>query len=330
MAGGRPLSIIAVARLDLGWGLALCGPWRHRGTILAGRTLRLPNGWRPTAFPKRAGRSLRRPSGRLESSLASWDYLLTGSGLQAIWWAIACLMFGMFGLWLDSLPEGRSGSGADWSEARWREVVRLRRFWVLVVTSMSSINICWHFLINWLPGLPEAGSRNELSWRAGCGAPCHFWQPMSATWGVGRSRDFLAGRGLEPCRVARVRVMAVCSLLDRLGRSWSGGIPDNRVAIALLGVMALGTAAFMANYFAFCQEVSEKNTGFVVGVLGGVGNLVVAGFLPFAGYVKDATGSFGLVFVLAGLLPFVGLGALVWGWGAETEEILDESAGRIG
>ena len=30
------------------------------------------------------------------------------------------------------------------------EVVRHRRFWILVVVSIS-INICWHFLINWIP-----------------------------------------------------------------------------------------------------------------------------------------------------------------------------------
>ncbi len=79
--------------------------------------------------------------------------------------------------------------------------------------------------------------------------------------------------------------------------------------------MALGTAAFMANYFAFCQEVSARNTGFVVGVLGGMGNLLVASFLPFAGYIKDTFGSFGPVFLLAGLLPFIGLVRLILGWG---------------
>ncbi len=94
--------------------------------------------------------------------------------------------------------------------------------------------------------------------------------------------------------------------------------------------MAFGTAAFMANYFAFCQDVSSRHTGFIVGVLGGLGNLFVAGFLPFAGYVKDAFGSFGPIFVLAGLLPFVGLGSLVVGWGRDPVENPSDSGGRIG
>ena len=90
--------------------------------------------------------------------------------------------------------------------------------------------------------------------------------------------------------------------------------PDNVTAVVLLSVMAAGTAAFMANYFTFAQEVSSRHTGLVVGYLGGVGNLFVAGFQPFAGMVKDKTGSFSLIFVLIGLAPLVGLAALLWGW----------------
>src|SRR5260370_23613609 len=39
--------------------------------------------------------------------------------------------------------------GALWA-ASLGEVVRIRRFWVLAVVSVS-INICWHFLVNWIP-----------------------------------------------------------------------------------------------------------------------------------------------------------------------------------
>jgi ACS family hexuronate transporter-like MFS transporter len=89
------------------------------------------------------------------------------------------------------------------------------------------------------------------------------------------------------------------------------------IAVVVLAVMAAGTAAFMANYFAFTQEVSSRHTGLVVGYLGGIGNLFVAGFQPFAGLVKDRTGSFSLIFVLIGIAPLVGLGALLWGWNGD-------------
>jgi ACS family hexuronate transporter-like MFS transporter len=123
--------------------------------------------------------------------------------------------------------------------------------------------------------------------------------------------------------------MAGCSLLIASG-GLVGWVADDRLAVGLLGLMALGTAGFMANYFAFCQEVSDRNTGFVVGVLGGMGNLCVAGFLPFAGYVKDASGSFRPIFILAGLLPFIGIAALLFGWGSDELKKPDESPGPIG
>ena len=56
--------------------------------------------------------------------------------------------------------------------------------------------------------------------------------------------------------------------------------------------MAAGTAAFMANYFSFTQDVSSRHTGLVVGYLGGLGNLFVAAYQPFAGGLRDWTGSF--------------------------------------
>jgi ACS family hexuronate transporter-like MFS transporter len=121
--------------------------------------------------------------------------------------------------------------------------------------------------------------------------------------------------------------MGVCSLLISSG-GLVGWVRDDRLAIGLIGMMALGTAGFMANYFAFCQDVSTRHTGFIVGVLGGLGNLVVASFLPFAGYVKDASGSFGPIFVLAGLLPFLGLASLVIGW--RPAENPGEAKGGIG
>jgi ACS family hexuronate transporter-like MFS transporter len=93
-----------------------------------------------------------------------------------------------------------------------------------------------------------------------------------------------------------------------------GWVPSDMAVIVLLGVMAMATAAFMANFFAFAQEVSAEHTGLVVGVLGGLGNLCAAGFLPLAGSVKDTTGSFAPIFVLVGLLPFIGLAALLLGW----------------
>ena len=55
----------------------------------------------------------------------------------------------------------------------------------------------------------------------------------------------------------------------------------------------------------------------MVGILGGLGNLFAAGFNPIAGRLRDTSGGFGLIFVVVGLLPFVGLAALLYGWRRE-------------
>jgi len=229
-------------------------------------------------------------------------------GLPAIWWAIAWFMVGLL-LVARLLVPGKL-KGADWAEAL-GEVVRLRRFWVLAVVSIS-INVCWNFLINWLPTYLR-DDRGMTRLASGMLSAVPFLAADVGGLGGGLASRFLAGRGVSPTG-ARLRVMAACSILIGSG-TCVGLVRDDALAIALLATMALGTAAFMANYFAFCQDVSTKHTGFVVGILGGLGNLFVAGFLPFAGYVKDATGSFGGVFLLAGSLPFVGLGVLLIGWG---------------
>jgi ACS family hexuronate transporter-like MFS transporter len=98
-------------------------------------------------------------------------------------------------------------------------------------------------------------------------------------------------------------------------------IESDTLVVILIGLMAMATAAFMANYFAFTQEVSSRHTGLVVGILGGLGNLFAAGFLPLVGLVKDRTGSFAPLFVLVGLLPYVGMAALLVGWGRDPDEV---------
>ena len=80
-------------------------------------------------------------------------------------------------------------------------------------------------------------------------------------------------------------------------------------------MIAAGTTAFMANYFSFTQEVTARHTGLVVGYLGALGNLAAAGFQPFAGAVKDLTGSYALVFAIIGLAPLHRAGGAVLGLG---------------
>jgi MFS transporter, ACS family, hexuronate transporter len=228
-------------------------------------------------------------------------------GQNSIWLGIALAMLGPLVV-AATLPVGEL-AGADWASSL-GEVVRHRRFWVLMVVSVS-INICWHFLINWTPAYlkDERGLTFQTSTVL---SAIPFLAADGGNLGGGWLSRKLASRGLSPTR-ARLLVMSLCTLLILSGIGVSVA-RDDATAVLILSIMAAGTAAFMANYFAFTQEVSSRHSGLVVGYLGGVGNLFVARFQPFAGFVKDRTGSFSLIFLLIGLAPLVGLAALLWGW----------------
>jgi nitrate/nitrite transporter NarK len=210
--------------------------------------------------------------------------------------------------------------GAAWA-ASLGDLVRNRRFWIMVVVSVA-INICWHFLVNWIPtylkkerGL-EFATGNVLS-----------TIPFLASGGGNLLGGWLArqfaARGWSPIRARQLVLALVTPVITASGLSV--GLATNiPIAVTLISLMAAATTAFMANFFSFGQEVSPRHTGLVVGYLGGIGNLFVAGFQPIAGGMKDLTGSFTLVFVITGLAPLIGLAALLWGWSDERAGMKDE------
>jgi MFS family permease len=233
---------------------------------------------------------------------------LSGFKLNSVWFALAWTMFGMLAVARAlPLPALR---GADWAESL-GEIVRLRRFWVLLPGSLA-INICWHFLAGWLPTY-LTDDRGMTFLASGIWTAVPFLAADVGNLGGGALSRAIAVRGVAPTR-ARLLVLTLCTALVTSG-AWVGLVQSNWVVIALLAVMAMATAAFMANGFVFAQEISARHTGLIVGILGGLANLCVAGFLPFAGMIKDTTGGFGLVFVIVGLLPIIGLGSLAIGWG---------------
>ncbi len=234
-------------------------------------------------------------------------------GRTAIWWGITVLMVGLL-LAALALPM-QALKGADWAQSL-GEIVRLRRFWILVLASIS-INICWHFLVAWLP-LFLIKDRGMAYLEGGLFSAIPFLAADVGNIGGGALSSFLARRGMSAAR-ARILVISCCTLLITSG-ALVGSVSNDTVVLILIAVMAMGTAAFMANYFAFIQEVSPRHTGLVAGILGGLGNLFAAGFHPVVGWAKDTTGSFGILFVVVGLIPYVGLGALALGWGTRSEE----------
>jgi ACS family hexuronate transporter-like MFS transporter len=255
---------------------------------------------------------------------ASMVYLIVPIGLAILSWVMLAERFGKFRWWvaatvffaallLQAVVYQANGANrrTSWYDSL-TQVVRMKRFWILVVVSVS-VNVCWHFLVNWMPGYLSQ-DRGMSFLKSGLFVALPFLAADGGNLlGGWLSREVARNYQLTAAR-ARWLVMVGCAAMVSSG-ALLGLVSSNVLAIILLAVMAMGTAGFMANYFAFCQEVSSRHTGLIVGLLGGLGNLFAGGFLPYAGQVKDVTGSFAPIFVIVGVLPLVGLGALGLFWG---------------
>jgi len=234
-------------------------------------------------------------------------------GPRPVWWGIASLMMGSLIL-VRLLPQ-TDYQGSPIFESL-GELVRLRRFWVLVVVGVS-VNICWHFLVYWMASYLQVDRKLGMM-VGGMASALPFLAADAGNILGGGFSGRLARRGMNLIQ-ARLVVMSFSALLIVTGATI--GLMSNTVLIvSTLSVMGFGAAGYMANYFALCQDVSPRLTGLVVGVLGGLANLFAAGFLPVAGRLKEVTGGFGVAFLIVGCLPLVGLAALALGWGSDRAE----------
>ncbi len=259
------------------------------------------------------GKLIAKPGDAIQPGSPFVETLVPTLGLSALWLAVAFFMVGLLLLAL-AIPREKLGDGPLGSLG---DVVRLRRFWVMCVVGIS-INVCWHFLVNWLPTILKSDRGMDFKTGTLLSAVPFLAADAGNILGGWASRQL--GRRNMRISAARATVLSVCVLLIAQG-ALVGRVENNTVVVTMLALMALGTAAFMANYFAYAQDVSAQHTGLVVGILGGLGNLFAAGFAPVAGRIKDVSGSFNAVFVIVGLLPFVGLAAVLLGWGRDREKL---------
>jgi ACS family hexuronate transporter-like MFS transporter len=243
----------------------------------------------------------------ISTALTGWLLLPAASRGAAVWWAVAVLMIGLPVASLLMPQEWLAG--ADWA-ASLGEIVKLRRFWVMAAVGIT-INVTWHFLVNWMALFFQEG-RSLGMLVGGMVTALPFLAAGLGNLGGGALIRLLTRYGLSTT-AARKWVMTICVLLVS-SAVWVGFIQSEAMVIALLCLAAMGTAAFIVNFFAFSQDVAPSHTGLVVGYLGGLGNLFAAGFMPVAGWISEGPSGFAPNFIIIGLLPFAGLVALLLLW----------------
>jgi MFS family permease len=211
-------------------------------------------------------------------------------------------------------------SGADWARSL-GEVVRQRRFWVAAAVGVT-INVTWHFLVNWMAIFFQEERRLGLL-VGGMVSSLPFLAADLGNLGGGTLTRVLARRAMTTT-MARKVVMAGCLLLVASG-ILVGFVQSVAMVVGLLCLTALGAAAYMVNYFAFAQDVAPRHTGLVIGYLGGLGNLFAAAFMPVAGWISRGSWGFAPNFMIVGLLPLAGLATLLLAWGSDPEPQVGKS-----
>jgi NNP family nitrate/nitrite transporter-like MFS transporter len=96
-----------------------------------------------------------------------------------------------------------------------------------------------------------------------------------------------------------------------LGLAWLAGSPDMLLATVLFLVTALGLGLGNGAVFKLVAQYFPKNTGLITGIAGCAGGL--GGFFPplLLGFVRDATGSYAIGFILLAMFAVVCLAVLL-------------------
>ena len=228
-------------------------------------------------------------------------------GAPSLWWGVAVFMVGMLLAALAMPAEWLAGS--EWASSL-GEIVRNRRFWIIAAVGVT-INVTWHFLASWMGTFFQEERRLGL-FAGAMVTSLPFLAADLGNLGGGALTRALVARGRTTAQ-ARKLVMIICLALVSLA-VWVGFVRSDALVIGLLCLTAMGTAAYMVNFFAFGQDVSPRHTGLVIGYLGGLGNLFAAGFTPLAGWISQGQWGFTPNFIIIGLLPLIGLSALLIGW----------------
>ncbi len=97
-----------------------------------------------------------------------------------------------------------------------------------------------------------------------------------------------------------------------LGLAWLAGSPDILLATVLFLATALGLGLGNGAIFKLVAQYFPKNTGLITAIAGCAGGL--GGFFPplLLGFVRDATGTYALGFVLLAVFAVACLAVLLW------------------
>jgi MFS transporter, ACS family, hexuronate transporter len=180
-----------------------------------------------------------------------------------------------------------------------------------LVVTVISINLSWQFFRAWLPMFLEEDrsyTKQQVQWLTAA----YYIAADAGCIGVGFTVKWLASQGWSVHR-ARVFMFGLCAALTTLSVAYVY-LPSGPLLVGLLLVVAAASLGLFPNYYSFAQEPSRTHQGKVSGGLGTIAWLVSSRMQKLVGHNIDVTKSYATGIMMAGLVPMLGLAALVLLW----------------
>lgn len=189
----------------------------------------------------------------------------------------------------------------------WSRLFLVRETWAYAVPKFMTDPVWWMFLF-WLPDF--LGKRYGLDLKG-------FGLPLVAIYVISDAGSVIGGwissrwirSGWSP-NAARKTTMSICGLavLPIITVQYVDGL---WLAVSLIGLAAAAHQAFSANLLTLPSDLFPRQAvASVVGIggtAGAIGGMLIA---KFVGYVLEATGSYALIFTVAGTAYLAALTAL--------------------
>ena len=188
--------------------------------------------------------------------------------------------------------------GEDRTESTpWARLLPLKSTIGLALTRFISDWVWWFFLF-WLPKFLNDAYGITLS---KIGLPLIIIYVVSSAGGIAggwlSSRMIRNGKSLDAARKTVILICGFCALpvilVPLAGGLW--------IAVALIALAASAHQAWAANMFSIISDVFPRNAvGSVTGLIGTAGAIGGALAATFVGYIREWTGSYATIFIIAG------------------------------
>ncbi len=191
----------------------------------------------------------------------------------------------------------------------WLKVMGVKETWAFAIGKFLTDPIWWFYLF-WLPGFLHEQYKLDLN---------HFGPPLAVIYIISDLGSIAGGwmsstmikRGIS-VNAARKLTMLLCAFCV-MPVMFTVHVSSVWAAVAIIGLATAAHQAFSANLYTLPSDLFPRAAvGSVSGVGGTAGAIGGMLFTIFIGLVKAATGTYTMVFIIAGTIYLVSLVIIHW------------------